>query len=100
MILSESSAADHFLPVVLPLADLAAGLAAPVLALVDFAAAGAAALVGFAAGAAGAAAGVFAALLFAAIPMFLRGESSTPNTMQDVHRRRARTTAKSKAATG
>jgi len=88
--------------VVLPLADLAAGLAAPALALVDFAAAGAAALLAFAAGAgaAGAAAGVFAALLFAAIPMFLRGESSTPNPVQDVRRCRARTTARSKAAAG
>ena len=63
---------------VLPLAALAAGLAAPVFALVDFGAAGAAALVVVAGAAAGAAAaGVFAALLFAAIPMFLRGESST-----------------------
>ncbi|HCP11961.1 MAG TPA: hypothetical protein DIT89_06465 [Planctomycetaceae bacterium] len=79
---------------VLPLAALAAGLAAPVFALVDFGAAGAAALVVFAGAAAGAAAGVFAALLFAAIPMFLRGESSTPNTVQDVRRCQTRTTAR------
>ncbi len=79
---------------VLPLAALAAGLAAPVFALVDFGAAGAAALVVFAGAAAGAAAGVVAALLFAAIPMFLRGESSTPNTVQDVRRCQTRTTAR------
>jgi hypothetical protein len=51
-------------------------------------------LVVFAGAAAGAAAGVFAALLFAAIPMFLRGESSTPNTVQDVRRCQTRTTAR------